>query len=84
VSNLEQLRAQIAATDAELLGLVNRRLQLVGEIRALKEAHGLAFLDPGQEERLLTRLRELNSGPLSDRGVERLFREILTLVKDEL
>ena len=84
MSNLEQLRAQIAATDAELLGLVNRRLQLVGEIRALKEAHGLAFLDPGQEERLLTRLRELNSGPLSDRGVERLFREILTLVKDEL
>ena len=84
MSNLEQLRARIAATDAELLGLVNRRLQLVGEIRALKEAHGLAFLDPGQEERLLTRLRELNSGPLSDRGVERLFREILTLVKDEL
>jgi chorismate mutase / prephenate dehydratase len=84
VSELEQLRERIAATDAEILALVNRRLQLVGEIRALKQAHGVAFVDPGQEERLLARLRELNSGPLSDEAVERLFGEILALVKNEL
>jgi len=84
VSDLEQLRDRIAATDAEILELVNRRLQLVGEIRALKQAHDLAFVDPGQEERLLARLRELNSGPLSDESVDRLFGEILALVKQEL
>ena len=84
MSELDALRERIAATDAEILELVNRRLQLVGEIRALKETHGLAFVDPGQEERLLARLRELNGGPLSKNGVERLFGEILALVKDEL
>ena len=84
MSELEQLRDRIAATDADILELVNRRLQLVGEIRALKDAHGLAFLDPGQEERLLARLRQLNDGPLSSEGVDRLFTEILALVKDEL
>ena len=84
MSELDRLRGRIAATDAEILELVNRRLTLVGEIRAYKEAHGLTFVDPEQEERLLARLRELNSGPLSDEGLERLFREILTLVKDEL
>jgi chorismate mutase len=81
---LERLRAEIAATDRELLELVNRRLELVREIRAHKDAHGVAFLDPGQEERLLARLREQNGGPLSADGVERLFREILDLVKHEL
>ena len=81
---LQRLREETAAADAEILELVNRRLELVHEIRAHKEAHGVAFLDPGQEERLLARLRELNQGPLSDEGVDRLFREILALVKREL
>jgi len=56
----------------------------VGAIRAHKRALGLPFLDPGQEERLLARLRDENGGPLSAEGVERLFREILDLVKHEL
>lgn len=81
---LERLRAQTAATDAEILELVNRRLELVREIRAHKEANGIAFLDPDQETRLLSRLRELNRGPLSAEGVDRLFGEILALIKGEL
>jgi chorismate mutase / prephenate dehydratase len=80
---LERLREQVAATDRDILELVNRRLELVDEIRRHKEVHGVAFLDPGQEERLLARLRELNGGPLSAEGVERLFRELLELVKAE-
>ena len=81
---LERLRQRVAATDREILDLVNRRLELVREIRAHKDAHGVAFLDPGQEERLLARLRELNGGPLSPAGVGRLFRELLDLIKREL
>ena len=84
MSEIERLRAQTAATDAEILELVNRRLELVREIRAHKEANGIAFLDPDQEARLIARLRELNRGPLSAEGVNRLFGEILALVKDEL
>jgi chorismate mutase len=83
-SELQRLRDRTAATDAEILELVNRRLELVREIRAHKEAGGVPFLDPGQEERLLARLRDLNGGPLSAEGVDRLFREILDLVKQEL
>ncbi len=82
-NELERLRAQIAGGDIEILELVNRRLELVREIRAHKEANGLPFLDPGQEERLLARLREVNGGPLSAEGVEHLFREILALAKRE-
>jgi chorismate mutase/prephenate dehydratase len=81
---LERLRGEVAAADLGLLTLVNRRLELVREIRAHKEANGLPFLDPGQEERLLTRLKEANTGPLSADGVEHLFREVLALIKREL
>jgi len=84
MSELERLRQQTAAVDAEILELVNRRLDLVREIRAHKDASGIAFLDPDQETRLLARLRELNRGPLSDEGVDRLFGEILALIKREL
>jgi len=80
---LRRLREQIATTDRDILELVNRRLELVRKIRAHKDAQGVAFVDPGQEERLLARLRELNGGPLTADGVERLFRELLELVKRE-
>jgi chorismate mutase / prephenate dehydratase len=80
---LQRLRELIAETDREILALANRRLELVREIRLLKEAHGMAFLDQDQEERLLARLREANRGPLSAAAVERLFRELLDLLKGE-
>ncbi len=83
-ADLQRLRDLVAATDADILALVNRRLEVVREIRELKDAQGVSFLDPDQEARLLVRLRELNGGPLSAEGVDRLFREILALVKDEL
>lgn len=81
---LERLREEISAADQEILELVNRRVGLVREIRARKAEQGIAFLDAAQEDRLLARLRELNHGPLSAEGVDRLFREILELVKREL
>jgi chorismate mutase/prephenate dehydratase len=83
-SELERLRGEVAAADLGLLALVNRRLELVREIRAHKEANGLPFLDPGQEELLVARLKEANAGPLSADGVEQLFREVLALIKREL
>jgi chorismate mutase/prephenate dehydratase len=83
-SELDRLRGEVAAADLGLLALVNRRLELVREIRAHKEANGVPFLDPGQEARLLERLKEANAGPLSAEGVEQLFREVLALMKREL
>jgi chorismate mutase/prephenate dehydratase len=81
---LAALRAQVAVVDDEILELVNRRVELVAEIKRHKAENGIAFLDTGQETRLIGRLQQLNPGPLSDQGVERLFRQLLELVKREL
>jgi len=84
VSELEQLRAEVAAIDRAILAAVNRRLELVREIKENKERSGIGFVDPDQERRLIEALRRENPGPLSDGGVRELFERILELVKREL
>ena len=81
---LEQLRAEITAVDRKILAAVNRRLELVERLKRHKDEHGIAFVDPSREARLLAdRLRE-NAGPLSEEGLRAFYAELLALCKREL
>ena len=80
----EELRAEIAANDAEIVGAVNQRLRLVEELWRLKAERGDARLDPDRERRLRDGLARLNEGPLSEQGLDRLVDELLALTKREL
>jgi len=83
-AEVQRLRALISEVDREVVAAVNRRLELVAELRRHKDAHGLAFVDPQREAAMLEeRVRE-NRGPLSDDGVRALQRELLALTKREL
>jgi chorismate mutase len=85
VSNrFDELRAEIAANDAEIVAAANRRLELVAELWRLKAERGDARLDPDRERRLREELVRLNDGPLSEEGLERLVHELLALTKREL
>lgn len=81
---IEELRAHIGVNDRELVGAVNERLRLVGELWALKRERGLARVDPERERQLRAELAAANDGPLSDDGLERLMTELLALTKSEL
>ena len=81
---LEELRTQISAVDREIVALVNRRIQLVRELKAYKDANNIAFVDPERERQLFEdRLRE-NDGPLSDEGLRAFYGELLALTKREV
>jgi chorismate mutase len=80
----EELRAEIAANDAEIVRAVNHRLRLVEELWRLKAERGDERLDPDRERRLREALARLNEGPLSEQGLERLVEELLALTKREL
>jgi len=81
---LERLRALISDVDRRVVAAVNRRLELVAELRRYKDAHGISFLDPAREAAMLDeRVRE-NEGPLSDEGERALQTELLALTKREL
>jgi chorismate mutase len=63
---------------------VNARLELVAELKRVKELRGLAFHDPEREEWLLRHLAEGSRGRLSEEGLRALYAEILALTKREL
>ncbi len=79
-----RLREQIAEVDRALLEAVNRRLQLVAQLKRYKDEHGIAFLDPAREEWLVAHQLDANRGPLSDEGLRALYTELLALTKREL
>jgi chorismate mutase len=80
---VRDFREQIAAGDLELLATVNRRIDLVRRLKEHKATAGLDFVDRAQEERLVDRLAEANSGPLSEEGLRALYQALLELVKRE-
>jgi 3-deoxy-7-phosphoheptulonate synthase/chorismate mutase len=81
---VETLRAQISALDREVLDAFNRRLELVAQLKRHKQEHGLEFVDPDRERRMLEELRAANPGPLSDDGVATLLQVLLDLTKREV
>jgi chorismate mutase / prephenate dehydratase len=80
---VRDLREQIAATDADLVDTVNRRVELVRRLKEHKAAQGYDFVDHSQEERLIDRLAAGNRGPLSENGLRELYRTLLELTKRE-
>ena len=81
---IAELRERITAADRAILAGVNRRLELVDQLKRHKDSAGIEFVDPERERRLVEELRAENRGPLSDEGVEQLFRDLLALTKREL
>ncbi len=81
---LKDLRDLLAENDRALLDLVNRRLDLVHQIKQRKAELGVEFVDPEREAWLLDHLRRANNGRLSDEGLRELVSTLLDLTKREL
>lgn len=75
---LETLRGQIDQLDAEVLELLNRRMALSEEIGRLKTTQGHEVVDSDREEAVLRHLISLNTGPLSERTLRAVYREIFS------
>ena len=75
--DIEYWRKEIDEIDAQLLRLLNMRARLALKVGALKKAKQLPFCDPDREQYVLARLQHLNTGPLDERAVYKLFRRII-------
>ena len=80
---VDSYRAQISAVDSELLDALNRRVALVRELHAHKRQRGYPMRDPAREQALIASLAAENPGPLSDHGLERLYRVLVEVCTDE-
>ena len=81
---LEALRARITELDRAIFELVNQRLELVRELKQVKDAHDLPFVDPARERSMIEQRAAENPGPLSADGVRSFYVSLLALVKREL
>lgn len=81
---IKQYREQISDNDLKILEALNKRLQLVDRLKVYKDSKGISFVDPAQEDWVITYLSRSNRGPLSREGLEKVFRMVLAVTKEEL
>ncbi|SPF39361.1 Chorismate mutase / prephenate dehydratase [Syntrophobacter sp. SbD1] len=74
--NLDNIREEIDGIDSELLGLLNRRMELAIEVGRIKASGGLPLFHPEREQIISRRLSKLNQGPLSEESLRSIYREI--------
>lgn len=82
--NVLRFRREITDLDRSIFDAINRRLELVEELKRYKAENGIAFVDPNRESEMIEERVAENSGPLSADGVRRFYAELLALVKREL
>jgi chorismate mutase/prephenate dehydratase len=76
--SLEDLRKQIDALDDQIVPLLNARAQIVVQIGKLKQQSGVPIYAPDREKAVLEKVRKLNKGPLSNRCLEAVYRELMS------
>ena len=73
---LAPLRAQIDEIDQQVLALLNRRARVAEEVGEVKKREGTPFFRPDRVQSLISRLQQLNGGPLKAKHVAAIWREI--------
>ncbi|MBN2468668.1 MAG: prephenate dehydratase [Deltaproteobacteria bacterium] len=74
---IKEIRDRINRIDEQLLDLISQRARFAAEIGTIKKKHRLQPYAANREKIILTRLEELNSGPLSNEDIHTVFREII-------
>jgi chorismate mutase/prephenate dehydratase len=75
---LEQYRERIDAIDKELVKLLNERAQVVVEIGKLKNKTGGQIYAPEREKEVFEKIKAANQGPLPDRSLVAVWRELMS------
>lgn len=88
-ADLNSLRKQIDAIDQQLQKLISDRARLAGEVAEVKQADYIAakergespelvFYRPEREAQILRKVMERNEGPLDDKTIAQIFRELIS------
>jgi chorismate mutase/prephenate dehydratase len=75
---LESLRQQIDLYDAQIVDLLNARARVVVEVGKVKQTSGSPIYAPDREKAVMEKVRRLNHGPLPDRCLEAVYRELMS------
>ena len=77
VKEIEDLRQRIDWIDEQLVRLLNARAACALEVGRWKKSCGMAIYQPAREQEVLRNVQRLNTGPLDDGAVRRLFERVI-------
>lgn len=78
VKALGKVRHKIDAIDKDLVRLLNQRADLVVSVGKYKRSAGLPIYAPHREAEVLDKVIHANKGPLPDRTLEGVYRELMS------
>ena len=76
--SLDELRKQINEIDGRLVNLLNERARVVIEIGKLKNKNGAQIYVPDREKQVLKKIIQANKGPLPDKCITAIWRELMS------
>ena len=76
--SLEELRNQIDLLDKQLIKLLNERARVVIEVGRLKTQTGKPIYAPDREKEVLAKITAANEGPLPNRCLVAIWRELMS------
>jgi len=75
---LDELRRKIDELDRQIVELLNARARVVVEVGRAKQAGNLQIYAPDREKAVLDRIAGLNDGPLPQRSLQAIYRELMS------
>jgi chorismate mutase/prephenate dehydratase len=76
--SLEDLRKRIDEIDKQLVQLLNERARVVVEIGKLKNKAEKPVYSPDREKEVLAKVTQVNKGPLPDKTLVAIWRELMS------
>jgi chorismate mutase len=77
MKDIDDLRQRIDWIDEQIVRLLNARAQCALEVGRCKKAAGLQIYQPAREKEVLQHVQHLNTGPLDDGAIKRLFERVI-------
>lgn len=77
-TSLDALREETETVDAELIRLINQRAQTVVKVGEFKRKSDVPIYAPHRESAVLKKIQKLNEGPLTDKTLESIYRELMS------
>jgi len=77
VKQIDDLRQRIDWIDEQLVRLLNARAECALQVGHLKKSLGMDIYQPAREQEVLGNVQRLNTGPLDDGAIRRLFERVI-------
>lgn len=76
--DISEIRAKIDEIDKQLVEMINKRADCAIEIGKMKSQGSKSIFAPEREKQVLAGVLKNNKGPLSDRSISAVFREVIS------